>query len=173
MTNEPEIAIDYTITYAEFAAGSRLGWRQSLLTFLFYIVARYIAFALAVLCLALVIFSFTHGEPQGGRAFLPVTILLFIIPLTLTWTWRRSYNRLKVAKDDQPKLSFAANGQEFVRQIHGMGELTWLWSATKGFAENKKVVLIAARKGAFIIIPRRALSETQIERLRAMQKGTA
>ncbi len=171
MINVPEIAIDYTITFPEFVAGSKLGLRQSIFTLVFYVLARYVATTLAVLSSILVVSSFSSGLRQAGWGLLPVPVLLFSIPLVLTFNWRGSYRRLKVSKTSEPQLSFTANQQEFARQIHGMGELTWLWSATQGFAQNKKAVVIVVRKGAFIIIPRRALTEAQIERLRAMQKG--
>lgn len=173
MINDPEIAVDYTITYAEFVAGSKLGWRQSFLTLAFYILARYLATALAVLFFVLVIFSFFGGLHQAGWYLLPVPFMFLAIPLILTFNWRVGYRHLKLSKTSEPQLTFAANQQAFTRQIHGMGELTWHWSATRGFAQNKRAVLIVVRKGAFIIIPRRALTASQIERLRAMQKGTA
>jgi len=173
MINDPEIVIDYTITFPEFVSGSKLGWRQSIFTLVFYVLARYVATALAVLSSILVISSFSSGLHEAAWRLLPVPLLLFSIPLILTFNWRAAYRRLKMPGSDAPQLSFAANGQEFVRKIHGMGELTWLWSATQGFAQNKKAVVIVTRKGAFIIIPRRALTETQVERLQAMQKGTA
>jgi hypothetical protein len=47
-----------------------------------------------------------------------------------------------------------------------MGETTWLWSATDKISHNEKVVLVSARRGAFVIIPRSAISDAQLSRLR-------
>jgi hypothetical protein len=171
MISDPEIAIDYTITYQEFVAGLKLGWRQSFSTLVLYAFARYLAPTVALFFFVLVVFDFSTGLHEAGWQLLPVPLLLLSIPLFMTFNWRGGYRRLKVSKTSEPQMSFTANQREFARQIHGMGELTWFWSATKGFAQNKKAVLIVVRKGAFIIIPRRALTEAQIERLRVLQKG--
>jgi hypothetical protein len=63
-------------------------------------------------------------------------------------------------------MIFQSNQQAFSRQIQGMGELTWFWSKTSGFSQNKKVVLILVRKGAFIVLPRRAVSDNQLVQLK-------
>lgn len=172
MINDPEIAVDYTITFQEFVSGSKLGCRQNVFTLIFYVLARYVATALAVLFSILVIFDFCSGQHEAGWGLLPFPLLLFGIPLILTFNWRASYRRLKMPGSEAPQLSFAANRLEFTRKIYAMGELTWLWSASQGFAHNKKAVVIVVRKGAFIIIPRRALTDSQMERLRIMQKGS-
>jgi len=175
MIDNPEIAIDYSLTYKDFVAGHKLATRQNIPLLLVHIIARYIASTLAFLAFVLIIFSFLDGQRQAIRNIVPLFILLSLMPVIISWGWRIAFNRLRLNKSQLPQMTFKATSQEFSRQIHGMGELTWLWSATHSFVQNKKIVLISVRKNCFIVIPRQFLTEDQINRLNEFQqrKGIA
>ena len=166
MIENPEISIDYSLSYREFVAGQKLAVRQSIPILLFHILARYIALAVALLLVALALINLFNGYASTIPPIIPLIFLFFLMPSIIWISWRYSYKRLKLSPSQAPQMTFEADKTSFARQIHMMGDLTWLWSATHSISQNKTVVIIAARKGAYIIIPRRVVTDLQIARLK-------
>jgi hypothetical protein len=162
----PEISIDYSLSYREFVAGQKLAVRQSVPILLVHILARYIALAVALLLVAMALINLFNGHGSTVPPIIPLIFLFFLMPSTIWISWRYSYKRLKLTPSQPPQMTFQSDKNSFARQIHMMGDLTWLWSATHSIAQNKRVVIIAARKGAFIILPRRVVTDLQIARLK-------
>jgi len=168
MIEQPEISIEYKLTYRDFVEGQCLGSRQSVVFLVVGIFARYIATAIAVALSAMSLLLIFSGKWPAARGILPLIVMVWFIPISVWLTWRYSFARLRNTGSRIPQMLFLANQTYFVRQIQDMGELTWLWSATQKVVSNKKVVLILARKGCFIIIPRRYISDAQISLLEEM-----
>jgi DNA-binding helix-hairpin-helix protein with protein kinase domain len=168
----PEISLEYSLTFRDFATANKLGVRQHFFIFLIHIIARYVATTLAFLLFSLIIITFFHGPRATIPSMLPLPFLLLLMPAAIWIGWWTSYKRYKQKPSVDPQMRFQADRTSFVREVQGMGELTWLWAATHGIVKNKKVVLVVARKGAFVIIPRRAISDEQIALLEEMwQQG--
>ena len=166
--DDPEISINYTLSYRDFVAGHKLASRQSIALFLFHFVARYVALIAAFLLCGMAAINVASGQWRLVPPILPIIFLLFLIPSIVWLSWRTSFKRLRLPSDQDPQMTFQADRNSFARRIHNMGDLTWLWSATQGIYESKDVVLIAARKGAFVIIPRQSISDAQVARLRQL-----
>lgn len=171
MDGKPEVNLTYTLTYPEFKAGAKLGMRQNVPIYLIYLFARYLGAAGGLLLLVLALFSFFDGQRSAAWHLLPGCLLLLLLPLIYAWQWRTSFNNLREDKSSPANVCFRADALGFVRRLGNMGELSWRWSASKGVSANQRVILIAARKGAFIIIPRRVVSDAQLQLLREFQKG--
>jgi hypothetical protein len=97
---------------------------------------------------------------------LPLVFVLFLMSIIIPISWRYSFKRLKLSPRQDPRMTFQADKTSFARQIHGMGDLTWLWSATHGIADNRQVVLISVKTGTFLFIPRPAIADDQLARLK-------
>jgi len=170
--SNPEISIDYKLTYRDFVAGQRLGVRQGVFTLIISFLTRYVATTVAVIISIFMIIFVFKGQSSIAIGVLPVVIPLWLIPISVWLTWRYGFRRFKNGESNEPQMSFQADRSSFVRHIKGMGELTWLWSATLGVYKNSRVVLVMARRGSFIIIPRRAISDAEISLLEDMwQQG--
>ena len=168
MVDTPEISIDYSLTYREFVAGYKLAVRQSIPLLLFNVFARYIASGVVIVLVLMCLVNITGGHAQTVPPILPLILLISVIPASVWLGWRYSFRRLKINPKVDPEMTFQANESSFGRQIHKMGELTWLWSATHSVSEDKKVVVISVRRGCFIVLPRRVLTDGQILRLKEL-----
>jgi hypothetical protein len=174
MIANPEISLSYPLTYREFVAGYKLGVRQSLFALVPYIIARLLGPIVACFFLLLAIFSFTSGHRDAVAGTIPVILLSGLMPAIYLYSWRSAFKRLQREPKKNPQMTFQADETAFVRAIEDMGEMTWLWAATDRISDNKKVVLVSARKGCFVIIPRHAISAFQLSRLRELlQKNKA
>ena len=170
MNIQPGVSVEYSLPYKEFAAGYRLGARQNFLVLLFYVLTRYVASILAVFITALFVMSLFDGQRDAAWHMLPLVLLVDLVPLINRWQQRTSFNRLRVSKSSDPNLRFTANDKEFSREVIGMGELKWRWSATQGISHNKTIVVISVSKGCFIFIPRRVLTDTELTQFQQMQQ---
>jgi membrane protein implicated in regulation of membrane protease activity len=168
MIANPEISLSYRLTYREFVAGYKLGVRQSLVALFPYILARFVAPLVACFFLLMAITSITSGHATDVAGTLPVILLCAFLSVFYFFTWRTAFKRLKRDPKLDPQMTFQADETSFVRVIEGMGEVTWLWSATDKISHNKEVVLVSASKGAFVIIPRAAITDSQLSRLREL-----
>jgi ABC-type nickel/cobalt efflux system permease component RcnA len=167
MIEKPSITMEYSLSYSEFVAGHKLAVRQSIPLLAFHIFARYIASAVALVLIALAVINIASGHAETVPGILPIIVLVCIIPATIWVSWRIGFRRLKIDPAIDPHMTFQADGTSFARQIQKMGDVTWLWSATHSIAQNKKVVLISVRKGCFIVLPRRVVSDAQLAELKS------
>jgi len=164
----PEISIDYTLGYREFVAGQKLGVKQSVFPLIIHALARFIAPTIVVVLVLMCLVNFFGGHKSTIPPILPLIFLFSLMP-SIIWISRRySYNQLKISRSQPPQMTFQADGISFARQIHKMGDMTWLWSATHSITQNDKVLVIAVRRGAFIYIPRNVITDLQITRLKEM-----
>jgi hypothetical protein len=170
MIENPEISIDYSLSYSEFIAGQKLAVRQSVFPLIIHILARFIAPTIVALLVLMCLVNFFGGHKSTIPPILPLIFLLSLMPSVIWISWRYSYNRLRLSSLQSPLMTFQADKTSFARHIHQMGNLTWLWSASNSIVQNNRVVLIAARKGCFIIIPRRVVTDPQIARLNELLK---
>jgi membrane protein implicated in regulation of membrane protease activity len=166
MISDPEISLSYPLTYQEFVAGYKLGVRQSVVALLPYILAQFVAPLVACFFLLLAITSVTSRRAADAAGTIPVILLCVFLSVFYFYSWRSAFKRLQRDPKQDPQMTFQADDTSFVRAIENMGETTWLWSATDKISHNKKVVLVSARRGAFVIIPRSAISDAQLSRLR-------
>jgi hypothetical protein len=170
MIANPEISLSYPLTYREFVAGYKLGVRQRLFALVPYIVARFLGPFVAGLFLLLAIFSFTSGHRDAVAGTIPVILLCALMPMIYLYSWRSGFKNLQRDSAKNPQMTFQADGVSFVGRIDGMGEMTWLWATTDSISQNKRVVLVSARRGCFVIIPRYAISDSQLRRLQELHK---
>ena len=68
MIENPEISIDYSLSYREFVAGQKLAVRQSVPILLFHILARYIALAVALLLVAMALINLFNGHASDRKS---------------------------------------------------------------------------------------------------------
>ena len=168
MISNPEISLSYPLTYQEFVAGYKLGVRQSPFAIVPYILAHFLAPLVACFFLFLAIFSFTSGHRDAVAGTIPIIVLCALMPVIYLYLWRTAFKRLQRDPKKNPQMTFQVDETQFGRSIEDMGETTWLWAATHSISQNKKVVLVSAHRGCFVIIPRRAISDLQVSRLREL-----
>lgn len=167
MLENPEITIQYSINFQEFVAGSKLAMSKNLLTLLMHLFANFCAPVASILLIAMCLIILAGGKSSGVIPhILPLVFLSLLMSSIFRITWRYSFNSLKLLPNQDPQMTFQAGTTSFARKIEGMGELTWLWSATQGVSQNAKVVIIAVRKGHYLFIPRRVISDAQLARLK-------
>lgn len=166
MVINPEISIRYTLPFRLFSQGSRLGARRS--------TAGILVLLLQVIgCLGLVIIgaicaiNAVSGHADLVKPLLPVLLLTVLMIMSAPVTRFVSYRSLR---GDRPELrmQFEADENGFRRTIEDVGDVSWRWEATHAIHSNNSVVTIAVRKGAFVFIPRKALSDAEFERLNQM-----
>ena len=168
MIEEAEISFEYSLSYREFVAGHKLAARKSVVLFLVHLIGRFIApLALSIL-VGMCLINWFGGHKEVVRPMLPMVLLLTFLSSLLWVSWRFSFNQLKSAHKQDPQMTFQADRVSFSRQIHGMGDLTWLWAATHRISDNSRIVLISVRRGSYLFIPRRAVSDTQLTRLKEL-----
>jgi hypothetical protein len=167
MIENPEIIFEYSLSYREFVAGHKLAARKSVVLFVVHLLGRFIAPFTTFLLVTMCLINWFSGHRATVGPILPLVFMFLFLSSILWISWRFSFSQLKSVRGQGPQMIFQADGTSFARQIQGMGELTWLWSATHRITENKKVVLISVRKGAYLFIPRRVVSDPQLARLKS------
>ena len=168
MIENAEISINYSMSYREFVAGHKLAARKSGVLFLVHLIGRFIAPLALFLLVAMCLINWFGGHKEVVRPMLPMVLLLMFLSSLLWASWRFSFNQLKSAHGQDPQMTFQADRVSYSRQIHGMGDLTWLWSATHSISDNPRIVLITVRRGHFLFIPRRVVSDPQLARLKEL-----
>jgi hypothetical protein len=166
MIAEPEVSFDYTLSYRQFVAGHKLAARKSAVLFLVHLLGRFIAPTAAILVTLMCLVNWSTGHGSLVPPILPLFFLLFLLSMILPISWRFGFRRLQLSSRQDPKMTFQADRTSFARQVQGMGDLTWLWSATHSIADNQKIVLISVRRGSFLFIPRHVVSDDQLDRLK-------
>jgi ABC-type nickel/cobalt efflux system permease component RcnA len=166
MIENAEISFDYSLSYREFVAGHKLAARKSVVLFLVHLIGRLIAPCALLLLVAMCLINLFGGHKEVVRPMLPIVFLLIFLSGLLWVGWRFSFNQLKATHGQDPQMTFQADKDSFSRQIHGMGDLNWLWSATHRILDNKKVIVISVRRGSYLFIPRRSVSDAQLQRLK-------
>jgi len=121
----------------------------------------------AVLLGLIFIVNIMSGHAELVKPLLPMFIfpvLLIAYPPILRLV---SYRNLRGALPEL-RMQFEADRHGFRRTIENTGDVSWRWDATHAVLSNSAVVTIAVRKGAFVFIPRTALTDGQFERLKQM-----
>jgi hypothetical protein len=166
MIENAEISFDYSLSYREFVAGHKLAARKGVVLFIVHAIGRFVAPCAFFLLLAMCLINWFGGHREVVRPMLPLLFLLAFLSSLLWASWRFSFNQLKSVPGSDPQMTFQADKDSYSRQIHGMGDINWLWSATHRIIDNHKVVVISVRRGSYLFIPRRSMSDAQLLRLK-------
>jgi hypothetical protein len=166
MIEHPQVSFNYSLSYRDFVAGQKLAAQKSVFLFVIHAVMRFIAPLAASILIAMCLINYFGGHQSLVRPILPTIFWLLFLSSILTVGWRFSFNQLRPSGGRNPQMTFQADETSFVREIHGMGDMTWLWSATHGISSNKRTVLISVRRGAYLYIPRCAVTDEQLEMLK-------
>ena len=166
MELDPEISIRYTLPFRIFAQGSRLGTRRSA-SGLFVLLLQLVG------CLGFITLGIMAGINAASghldlvKPVLPLLALAVLLIAFPTVTRFVSYRNLRGSLPEL-RMQFEADKQGFRRTIENVGDASWRWDATHAVMSDNTVVAIAARKGAFVFIPRAALTDPEFERINQM-----
>jgi hypothetical protein len=166
MIENAEISFEYSLSYREFVAGHKLAARKSVVLFLVHLIGRLIAPFALFLLMAMCLVNWFGGHKEVIRPMMPLGLMLLFLSSLLWIAWRFSFNQLRSTHGQDPQMAFQADKTSYSRQIKGMGDLTWLWSATHSISDNARIVLITVRRGHFLFVPRHAVSDAQLQRLK-------
>ena len=169
----PEIRTCYTLSLRTFLQGSRLGARRTVAG-IFVLVSQIIGCLGAVLLIAISVIDAASGHTDLVKPLLPLLVLAILLIVFPTATRFISYRNLR-GNLPELRMQFEADGSGFRRTIENVGDASWRWDATHGIVANSEVVTIVVRKGAFVFIPRGALTDAEFVRLNEMfcrAKGT-
>lgn len=165
-----DIALRYKLTFEDYLHAHRFHAQRSLWPRFIFFVAwwGYPAVGLSLIAIAFLIWSdhapsadtaATIGGLLGGGAVLACWRLF------TQRNFKKSYRRTRCGEEDVEVL-FNENG--IVSEISGLTKGEFSWQATKSWREDKDQVLIYLAPAIFIVIPKRAISESQLQDLRAL-----
>jgi hypothetical protein len=139
--------------------------RTSLALLFMRIFAVYIASGIGIVLVVMCLVNIAGGHAATVPPILPLLFLVLLLPTIMWISGWYGFRRLKLLPNEDPVMTFQANGASFSRRIDKMGEITWLWSATHRVMQDKRMVVIAVRKGCFIYIPRHAITDADVSKL--------
>jgi hypothetical protein len=166
MVINPEISINYVLPFQMFSRGSRLGARRSGLG-IFVLAMQGFGWLSAIALAVIVAVNAASGHEELAKPLLPMFVFpafLIAIPPILRLI---SYRNLRGPLPEL-HMQFEADEHGFRRTIERTGDASWRWDATHAILSDASVVTIAVRKGAFVFIPRAAMTDAQFVRLKQM-----
>ncbi len=145
--NRPRAAANYWLWYAVIPIASAL--------YLIYFAVRW----------------FTHPRAVTGNAIFWAAVALYLaVVLTFArwWQMRKLWNQAQPAKYRGKPVTFQFDPEMVISARPGESEGRFYWSAIEDYAEDDRLALIYVRHKLFLFIPKRAMDESEWERLRAL-----
>jgi hypothetical protein len=158
---------EYTTNLEDFKAAQRLCIKRSpTKAFSFYLFQR----VLPVLAIALLAWDILHrhfGFPPLVAGILgAVAWIGLYCPIMYPIQIRRLYRAMKNGRDDSAPLILEWNEHEMISRVPGLSEGRFLPAAIRDFAEDDNIALIFFAKNKFLMVPKRAMSESGWQELR-------
>jgi hypothetical protein len=161
----PDISLSYKLTLEDYLNAQQLhakrGFWPRTASFL-----RNWLFPFLGVCFLGIAFLEWRGPANGSVLSSVVAgVLLVGCPFYVRRKYRRFYQRTRTGSGDM-SLTFGEDNFLAEKQNFSKGEYNW--SAVKSWRENAKVMLLYLAPARFIVIPKRAISEPQLQELRAL-----
>jgi hypothetical protein len=160
-----DIALSYKLTFEDYLNAQQLHAKRGFWPRLSSLMANWLCPVLGV-CFLGIAFLQWSGHATGSVLISIYMGTIFVgCRFYLRWKYKRSYQRTRTGSGDM-SLTFGEGNFLAEKQNFSKGEYNW--SAVKSWRENAKVILIYLAPALFIVIPKRAISEPQLQDLRAL-----
>lgn len=156
--------VQFELSLADFLTAQRLHSKRSLWSRFVYILTRWIYPILGVCFLLMEPIVIRDADHQFLVVPFICGLILMLCPVYLHFQMRRCYKRTRSGPGQ-----CAVRFDEDALQITGINSKSELdWKAINTFRENRKIFLLYLAPARFIAIPKRVLSEGQIEELKSL-----
>jgi len=157
--------IQIEISLKDYIAAQALHAERSVSSRLFYVLARYIYPVIGICFLLLALLLSTHdSRHQSSPMLIASGAFLLLCPLILYFNTKRSYKRT-MANSGRCDVSI---DEDLIRTSGSNTKSELSWDAIKEFREGGSVFLLYLAPGRFLVLPKRAFSDMQIEELRSL-----
>jgi YcxB-like protein len=168
-----DIALRYKLTFEDYLSAQRLHAKRSLWPrFTFFVVWwAYPAIGLSLIAISFLVW---RDHPHSANTAATVGGLLGGGAVLAPWrlfirrNFKKNYWRTRCGEGEVDVL-FNENG--IFSEISGLTKGEFSWQATKSWREDKDQVLIYLAPAIFVIVPKRVVSEPQLQDLRALLEG--
>jgi hypothetical protein len=162
--------IQYTTTFKDFQAAQRLALKKSRRTMVLFLIFQRVVPVLALIGLALLIvdMNFFHFalQPWAGGVLFGIVWLGFWCPIARAIQIRRLYSKMKNGRKDDAPLVLELTDHQLISRVPGISEGRFFPSGINSFLEDDEVGLIYIAKANFLMLPKKALTDTEWQTLR-------
>jgi hypothetical protein len=161
-----EIAIHYTLTFKEYIRGQRLHAKSSFWKRFAFLLDFWIFPMLGLYCLGVAFYVWFK------YAFDNSVLMLLACGAFLVCTRFYSYMRLRRGYRQTPRdngdTEILFTEDSFSAEVPGFGKFEYSWNAAKFWRENENILLVMVLPVMLVVIPKRSISEPQLEELRKL-----
>jgi hypothetical protein len=161
-----DINLRYKLTFEDYLSAQRLHAKRGIWPRVVSIIANWLYPLLGIFFFAIAFQEWRDRDATGSVvSSVFVGVLLIGCRFYVRWKYRRCYQRTRIGSGDTSMLFREDN---FLTEEQDCGKSECSWNAVKSWREDAKVVLIYLAPARFIAIPKRAVSDSQLNDLREL-----
>lgn len=162
----PDISLRYKLTFEDYLNAQQLYRKRGLWPRLSSFMANWICPSLGICFFGIAFRQWRGHAPTGSvLSFIYMGAILVGCRFWLRWKDRRGYDRTRTGNGD---CSLFFSESSFLTEEQDYEKTEYSWNAVKSWSEDAKVMLLYLAPALFIVIPKRAISEPQLQDLRAL-----
>ena len=162
----PDIALRFNLTFEDYLSAIQLHAKRGLWPRMVSFIVDWLYPPLGVFFFGIAFLQWRGHETTGSVLFAVFAgIILVAGRFHLRWKYKRGYQRTRTGSGD---TSIFFREDNFSAEEHDYEKTEYNWNAVKSWRENAKVMLVYLAPALFIVIPKRAISEPQLQDLRAL-----
>jgi hypothetical protein len=161
-----DISLRFKLTFEDYLGAQQLHAKRGLWPRILSFVTNWLYLLLGFSFLGLAFLEW-RGHATGGSVVSSVFVGVILVGCRfhVRWKYRRCYQRTRAGSGN---CSLFFGEDNFLAEKHDYSKGEYNWSAVKSWRENAKVVLLYLAPALFIAIPKRAISEPQLQELRSL-----
>lgn len=161
-----DIALRFKLTFEDYLSAIQLHAKRGLWPRMVSFLVNWLYPLLGILFFGIAFQEWREHASTGSVVGVVILgVLLVGCRFYMRWNYRRCYRRTRTGNGD---ISLFIGEDSLLTDITDYGKSEYSWNAVKSWRENTKVLLVYLAPAVFIPIPKRAISEPQLQDLRAL-----
>jgi YcxB-like protein len=158
------IELQFSLTFQDYVDAQILHGKRSIWSRAMRFFWRILFPVTGVIFIMLGILALKSDGFSGSNLFLVLWgLLLIAYPFYVRWCWKRCYRRTRMGPEDDLHVIILHEDKISITASNTKSEFTW--QVVKSCLENDKTILLYVAPAKFILLPKRAIRENDLNRL--------